>query len=84
MSEQRQAQYLHLIEELLRCPNGEEPAVLDAQPDLLDAGLVQTLVQVASMMAHENQPDAAQFLIHVAKELAKQLGLYPQLSTQEP
>ncbi|MBD1843761.1 hypothetical protein H6F89_10175 [Cyanobacteria bacterium FACHB-63] len=80
MTESRQTQYLELIQQLLACPNGQEPEVLDAQADLLDAGFVQTLVQVSTMMAHENNPDGAKFLIHIAREIAKQLGLYPQTS----
>ncbi|MEP0894683.1 MULTISPECIES: hypothetical protein [Leptolyngbya] len=78
ITEARQAQYIELIQELMACPNGQEPEVLDAQPDLIDAGFVQTLVQVSSMMAHENNPDGARFLIYIARELAKQLGLYPE------
>ncbi|MBN8562867.1 MULTISPECIES: hypothetical protein [Leptolyngbya] len=78
ITEARQAQYIELIQELMICPNGQEPEVLDAQPDLIDAGFVQTLVQVSSMMAHENNPDGARFLIYIARELAKQLGLYPE------
>jgi hypothetical protein len=81
MTEQRQALYLDLIDRLLRCPNGQEPEILDAQPDLLDAGLVQTLIQVATIMAHDDNQDAAKFLVHVARQLAIQLGLYPQLSS---
>ncbi len=81
MTEQRQALYLNLIEQLLSCPNGQEPEVLDAQPELLDAGLVQIMVQVATVMAHENNQDGAKFLIHVARQLAIQLGLYPQVSS---
>ncbi|NJO72581.1 MAG: hypothetical protein HC833_01670 [Leptolyngbyaceae cyanobacterium RM1_406_9] len=82
-SQQRQTQYLQLIEQLLACPNGQEPDVLDAQPDLIDAGLVQTLVRVGTMMAHEENQDGAKFLFHVARELAIQLNLYPQPTTQE-
>jgi hypothetical protein len=81
--EPRQEQYLRLIEQLLSCPNGQEPEVLDAQPDLLDAGLVQALMQVATMMAHQENQDGAKFLFHVARELAIQLGLYPQPTAQE-
>ncbi len=81
MTEQRQKLYLNLIEQLLSCPNGQEPEILDARPDLLDADLVKTLVQVATVMAHEDNQDAAKFLIHVARQLAMQLGLYPQVST---
>lgn len=83
MTETRQQEYLHLIDQLLHCPNGEEPQILDAHPDLLDAGLVQILVQVAMMFTHENNQEGAKFLVHVARELSKQLGLYPELSTQE-
>ncbi|HBL12398.1 MAG TPA: hypothetical protein DD379_13510 [Cyanobacteria bacterium UBA11162] len=81
MTQTRQEQYLNLIDQLLRCPNGEEPEVLNAQMDLIDAGLVQTMMQVATVMTHENNPNGAKFLIHVARELAKQLGLYPQLNS---
>ncbi|HAG82736.1 MAG TPA: hypothetical protein DCL61_16620 [Cyanobacteria bacterium UBA12227] len=81
MTQTRQEQYLNLIDQLLRCPNGQEPEVLDAQMDLIDAGLVQTMMQVATVMTHENNPNGARFLIHVARELAKQLGLYPQLNS---
>lgn len=75
---QRQGQYLNLIEQLLRCPNGQEPAVLDANADLLDADLIQTMTQVAAGFAHHDNQDGAKFLVHVARELAKQLNLYPQ------
>ncbi|MGK7945028.1 MAG: hypothetical protein AB4058_11225 [Microcystaceae cyanobacterium] len=74
----RQEQYMSLVDQLLRCPNGQEPEVLDANLDLIDQGFVECLVQVGTMMTHENNPDAAKFLFHVARELAKQLGLYPE------
>jgi hypothetical protein len=82
MSEERQALYYNLIDELLRCPNGQEPEVLEAQPELIDSGLVQTMLQVATMFAHEGNQDGAQFLFFVGRELAKQLGLYPDVSTE--
>lgn len=78
----RQTQYFDLIDQLLRCPSGQEPDVLDAHADLLDEGLIRSMVQVASYFAHENNSDAAQFLAHVARELAKQLGFYPNPSDQ--
>ncbi|MDV2995450.1 MAG: hypothetical protein N4J56_005104 [Chroococcidiopsis sp. SAG 2025] len=81
MTKQRQDLYFNLIEQLLRCPNGQEPEILDAQPDLLDAGLVKTMMQVATVMAHQDNQDAAKFLIHVARQLAKQLNLYPQFNS---
>ncbi|HLP87737.1 MAG TPA: hypothetical protein VK184_03895 [Nostocaceae cyanobacterium] len=82
MTEERKTQYFNLIDELLRCPNGQEPEVLEAQPELIDSGLVHTMLQVATMFAHEGNQDGAQFLFFIAKELAKQLGLYPDLSQE--
>jgi hypothetical protein len=79
----RQERYLDLVQQLLSCPNGQEPEVLDAQPDLLDAELVQILVKVGTMMAHQENQAGAQFLFHVARELAIQLNLYPQSPAQE-
>ncbi|HLO83706.1 MAG TPA: hypothetical protein VK203_01655 [Nostocaceae cyanobacterium] len=82
MTEERQTQYFNLIDELLRCPNGQEPEVLEAQPELIDSGLVHAMLQVATMFAHEGNQDGAQFLFFIAKELAKQLGLYPDFSQE--
>jgi len=82
MTEERQTQYFDLIDELLRCPNGQEPDVLEAKPELIDSGLVQAILQVASIFAHEGNQDGAQFLFFIARELAKQLGLYPQVSQE--
>lgn len=83
MTEQRENLYFNLIDQLLRCPNGQEPEVLEAQPELLDAGLIQAMLQVASGFAHNDNQDGAQFLIHVARELSKELGLYPDTSEKE-
>lgn len=77
----RQTRYFGLIDRLLTCPNGEEPEILNAEPDLLDAGLLQTLMQTASYFAHQDNPDAAKFLVFIARELAHQLGLYSQPQT---
>jgi hypothetical protein len=76
----RQTLYFNLVDELLKCPNGQEPAVLDAHSDLLDEGFVRSLIQAATYFSHENNADAARFLAHIARELAKQLGLYPDLA----
>ncbi|ELS05191.1 hypothetical protein Xen7305DRAFT_00049340 [Xenococcus sp. PCC 7305] len=79
---ERQEEYFKLIDRLLRCPNGKEPEVLDASADLIDAELIKTIMQVATIMAHENNQESSQFLIFIARQLAKQLGLYPELSTE--
>jgi hypothetical protein len=82
MTDERQTQYFNLIDELLQCPNGQEPDVLEAKPELIDSGLVQAMLQVATMFAHQGNQDGAQFLFFVAKQLAKELGLYPEVSHQ--
>lgn len=74
MSDNRQERYFNLIDQLLKCPSGQEPEILDSQPDLLDEGLVKTLMQVAMMMAHQDNQDAAKFLIFVARQLSKELS----------
>ena len=78
---QRQEEYFKLIDRLLRCPSGKEPEVLDASADLLDENFIKTVMQVATIMAHENNQEGSKFLIFIARQLAKQLGLYPELST---
>lgn len=80
MPENHQDRYFDLIDQLMKCPNGQEPAVLDSQPDLLDEGFVKTLMQVATMMAHKDNQDGAKFLIFLARQLSQELGLYPQVS----
>jgi hypothetical protein len=82
MTDERQIQYFNLIDELLRCPNGQEPEVLEAQPELIDSGLIHSMLQVATMFAHEGNQDGAQFLFFIARELAKELGLYPEVSKE--
>lgn len=81
--QERQTLYFGLIEQLLHCPNGQEPEVLDAHSELIDAGFVQALTQMAAYFAHNDNQDGARFLIHVARELAKQLGLYPVIPAGE-
>ena len=79
---QRQEEYFKLIDRLLRCPNGKEPEVLDASADLIDENFIKTIMQVATIMAHENNQEGSKFLIFIARQLARQLGLYPELSTE--
>ena len=83
MTEERHLLYFELIDQLLKCPNGQEPEVLEAQPELIDAGFVETMLQVATAFAHQGNQDGAQFLFFVARELAKQLGLYPEVANSE-
>lgn len=77
---QRQEEYFKLIDRLLRCPNGKEPEVLDASADLIDQNFVKTVIQVATVMAHEDNQEGSKFLMFIARQLSQQLGLYPELS----
>ncbi|MEM1168918.1 MAG: CHAT domain-containing protein [Cyanobacteria bacterium P01_H01_bin.35] len=71
MDEQQISRYLYLIQELLRCsPSGEE-AVLSDNPDLLDAGLVEMMRQMA---AAETNPDIANRLNALAVLVEEKLN----------
>lgn len=81
--QERLNQYFELIDQLLTCPNGEEPGILEANTTLLDAGLIKTMLKVSAIFAHEGNSDGAEFLVHVARELSKALGFYPDLPKKE-
>ncbi|MBW4512379.1 MAG: hypothetical protein KME64_38680 [Scytonematopsis contorta HA4267-MV1] len=80
LTQERQELYFNLIEKLLTCSNGEEPEILQSQPELIDESFIRTMLQVATIFAHDGNEDGAQFLFHIARELAKELGLYPDVS----
>lgn len=70
MNEQRIEAYLTLIERLLTCEGGEEPQILNANLELIDKGLLQTIELVAAKLAEDGNLEAAEFL----QELSIQLG----------
>jgi hypothetical protein len=75
MNSERQDAYLYLIEQVLTCPNGQEPEILSSNSNLVDVGLVQMLVQISNSMANEGDDDTAKFLVQLAHLLARSLGL---------
>jgi CHAT domain-containing protein/TPR repeat protein len=75
MDEERRKAYLNLIDTLLRCPSGEEPQILNANSDFVDAGLVQTMEKVAEVLRDRGDRNAANFLINIARQLAEALEL---------
>jgi hypothetical protein len=81
MKQQRLKAYLGLIQELLTCPQGEEWIRLRQHEDLVDAGLVQTLEQVATTLAQEGRQQEAIFLHNWAGQLHHILA---QPRPQEP
>ncbi len=74
MNEQRQQDYLNLIQALLDCPHGEEVNILNAHPHLVDEGLVQVMGQVAEIMTQQGNENIARFLTDGAQEIAAYLG----------
>ncbi|NES19063.1 MAG: hypothetical protein F6K41_09060 [Symploca sp. SIO3E6] len=66
--------YLELIQSLLTCPSGEETQTLQANPELVDAGLVQVMLSVADQMAAEENGNAS-WLRKYAVEIAHSLGI---------
>jgi CHAT domain-containing protein len=75
MDEQRIGDYLNLIQALLSCPGGEEAEILAAHQELIDAGLLLVMEQVADSMAQEGNDNTAEFLRDVARQLSEALGL---------
>lgn len=51
--------YLNLINQLLNCPSGEKPQILNANSDLVDAGLVQAIAQVAEVLVERGDRSSA-------------------------
>ncbi|MGP1387762.1 MAG: hypothetical protein ACTS2F_29760 [Thainema sp.] len=69
MQQRRLKAYLELIQELLSCPSGEEWIRLRQHEDLVDAGFVQTMEQVATSLAQEGDMQRATFLHNWAGQL---------------
>jgi len=75
MDENRAQAYLDLIQQLLDCPNGEEPQILQANSELLDGEFLQTCEQVATMLAEQGEENPARFLRNLASQLGEFLGM---------
>ena len=74
MYENRSAAYWQLIQKLLKCPSGEEQQILNAHFDLLDPGLLQTIIAVAKEFDDSGNQNVVNFLIDVALQLGEFLG----------
>jgi tetratricopeptide (TPR) repeat protein len=74
MDEQRMRAYVDLIEQLLGCPQGEEEAVLQANAELVDAGLVAAMEQYAAHLESQGGSNAG-WLRGFAAQLAQALGI---------
>ncbi|MDF2388159.1 CHAT domain-containing protein [Nostoc ellipsosporum NOK] len=72
MNEQRLQAYYQLIESLLNCPDGEEPEILAANTELLDAGFLQVLAAVADHFAQQGEENTANWLRNLATYLTSE------------
>ncbi|MDZ8189794.1 MAG: CHAT domain-containing tetratricopeptide repeat protein [Nostoc sp. ChiSLP02] len=72
MNEQRLQAYYQLIQNLLSCPSGEEPEILAANTELLDADFVQVVAAVADDFAQQGEENAANWLRNLATQLTPQ------------
>jgi CHAT domain-containing protein len=75
MNEQRQQAYLNLIQRLLNSSSGEEPQILQANRELLDADFLQMVGAEAQMLSQQGNENAANWLRNLAVELGEALGL---------
>lgn len=75
MDEKRLQIYFNIINQLLANAGSEEEIALDTEPKYIDAGLVQTMIEVAQGFSEEGKEDAAEFLLRISTQLAEVLGL---------
>ncbi|MDJ0526753.1 MAG: CHAT domain protein, partial [Microcystis sp. M53600_WE12] len=69
MNEARIEAYLTLIQALLQCENGQEPALLEANAELVDAGLVAVMKQYADLLEQQGQSNEGRWLLNMAQQL---------------
>ena len=77
MDEKRLQAYFDIINQLLESASSEQEGenALKAEPEYVDAGLVETMIEVARGFAERGSEDAAEFLMSAATQLAEVLGL---------
>ncbi|MEB3180719.1 MAG: CHAT domain-containing protein [Nostocaceae cyanobacterium] len=63
--------YLYLIQELRTCPRGSEQTVLNDNPDLLDADLIEMMKQMAAALEKTGETQDAERLIQIAHQLSE-------------
>ncbi|MEM1171085.1 MAG: CHAT domain-containing tetratricopeptide repeat protein [Cyanobacteria bacterium P01_H01_bin.35] len=82
MDEQPQVAYLQLIKKLIESPSGEEAQILNDNFELVDPGLLATMIAVANDHNNENVMD---FLTNLALQLGEILGSeqQPKLTRKE-
>jgi CHAT domain-containing protein/glutaminase len=74
MYEQRIQAYVELIQQLLGCAQGDESALLEANPELVDAGLVAVMWQYVDLMESRGEGNAG-WMRQFVGQLAQAQGL---------
>ncbi|MFM6658158.1 MAG: CHAT domain protein, partial [Microcystis panniformis] len=82
MNEARIEAYLALIQALLQCENGQEPALLQANAELVDAGLVAVMKQYADFLEQQGDSNNGRWLLNLAQRLEQILD--PPRDNQNP
>ncbi|MDB9435024.1 CHAT domain-containing tetratricopeptide repeat protein [Microcystis aeruginosa] len=82
MNEARIEAYLTLIQALLQCENGQEPALLEANAELVDAGLVAVMEQYAGFLEQQGDSNEGRWLLNMAQQLEQILE--PPRDNQDP
>ncbi|WNF14504.1 CHAT domain-containing protein [Microcystis aeruginosa] len=82
MNEARIEAYLALIQALFQCENGQEPALLEANAELVDAGLVAVMKQYAGFLEQQGDSNNGRRLLNMAQQLEQILE--PPRDNQDP
>ena len=87
MDEARIQAYLELIDALLRCPQGQEPTLLEQHRELVDAELVLVMQQFAQQLQQSpGQENTGRWLDNIATQIAQAFDLgtpQPPSGTQD-
>ncbi|MGD1698823.1 CHAT domain-containing protein [Dapis sp. BLCC M229] len=83
MNEQRLTAYAQLIEQLLECPQGKEPDILQNHQHLIDEGLIAVMQQYAQHLAEAGNENSARRLLNMAQQLTQWLNQSPKSISEE-
>nr|MCU0551484.1 tetratricopeptide repeat protein [Leptolyngbya sp. Prado105] len=79
--QQRVQAYVELIVQLLNCPQGQEEALLQANAELVDAGLVAEMGKCADWLEIQDDHNAG-WLRNFARQVTRALGLAEENPTE--
>ncbi|MEG4840407.1 tetratricopeptide repeat protein, partial [Microcoleus sp. B9-D4] len=84
MDESHRQAYLHLLYLLFNCPTEDEATeILNANSELVDAGLVQMMLQVADYLAQQGDENNATWLRNGASHLGEYIANSSATATSE-